>query len=222
MNTHELIGQYDEREAPRFLLLLLLGDLFFVVLHIINEYTLQTSLLDITADRKLPEFFQYFKFLAICLFLKRAADRRGQWQFYSWILFFTYLLLDDSMKIHEKCGKLLTKLPDLEPLFGLDMHNFGELAVSLIAGSILIIPLIWAYLSGTSAFRAISHRLVVLIGILVFFGVAVDNFSLFRTDFRLAGELIEDGGEMLAVSVIDWYTFRAAVRDTDTAPNLLT
>lgn len=206
----------------RLLTLLLCGDLFFVVLHIINDYTLQTSLFDITTDRKLAEFFQYFKFLAICLYLKRARDRRGQWQFYSWILFFAYLLLDDSMKIHEKCGKLLAKLPDLEPLFGLNMHNFSELAISLIAGSILIIPLIWAYLSGTPAFRAISHRLVLLIGILVFFGVAVDNFSVFRTGFRLASELLEDGGEMLTVSVIAWYTFRTAARDTDTAPNLLT
>ncbi|GEM_PF-3982062 len=58
MNAHEFIGQFDERGASRFLTLLLLGDLVFVILHVINEHTLQTSLIDITADRKLPEIYQ--------------------------------------------------------------------------------------------------------------------------------------------------------------------
>jgi hypothetical protein len=221
MNVHEFINQHDEGKATRFLFLMLLGDVFFSILHIINEYTLQTSLFDITVDRKLPEIFQYLKFIAICLFLQHGAAKQSQWRFYPWILFFTYLLLDDSIKIHEKCGKLLAKLPDSTPSFGLSMHSFSELAVSVIAGSILIIPLLWAYLSGTRTFRAISHHLVLLVGALIFFGVVVDNVGLFRTHSALLNDLIEDGGEMIAASLITWYAFKVAARDGDSAPRLL-
>ena len=174
MNAHEFIGQFDERGASRFLTLLLLGDLVFVILHVINEHTLQTSLIDITADRKLPEIYQYFKFAGICLLLKHAADKRTAKQYYAWIAFFAYLLLDDALRIHDKLAKVLAKLFTFEPLFGLTLKNYGELAVSGIAGSILFFPLLWAYLTGSRTFRAISHRLVVLIGLLVFFGVVVD------------------------------------------------
>jgi len=222
MNMREIIRRYDERDATRWLFILLCGDLFFVALHLVNEYTLRTSLFDITADRKLPEIFQYFKFVAICLFLQHAAAKRGQWQFHPWMIFFTYLLLDDSVRIHEKGGKFLAKLPGFEPLFGLSMHSFSEMAVSVIAGSILIIPLLWAYLSGTRTFRAISHRLALLIGALVFCGVVVDNTALFKTHSGLINDLMEDGGEMIAVSCLAWYAFRVAARDTDTAPGLLT
>jgi hypothetical protein len=222
MNIHEFIKQHDERKATRFLLLLLLGDLFFVILHIINEYTLQTSLFDVTADRKLPEIYQYFKFAAICLLLKHAAGKRTARQYYAWIAFFTYLLLDDSLRIHDKMEKVLAKLFTFEPMFGLTLKNYGELAVSAIAGSILLIPLLWAYLTGSRAFRAISHRLVVLIGLLVFFGVVVDvGRGVVNIHIGMFMDLIEDGGEMIAASLITWYAFKVAARDGDSAPRLL-
>lgn len=223
MKIHELLRKYDNRHATPLLILLVCGDLFFMALHIVNAYTLDTSLFDITADRKLPEIYQYLKFIAVCLLLKHAAETHRCRQHYAWIVFFVYLLLDDSLKIHEKCGKFIANHIPFEPLFGLSMHNFAELAVSVIAASLLIFPLLWAYGTGSRTFRAISHRLVLLVGALVSFGVLVDvaGGMLFTSTSGLAMELLEDGGEMVSVSAITWYAFRTASSNRNTAPGLL-
>lgn len=107
------------------------------------------------------------------------------------------------------------------PLFGLTLKNYGELAVSGIAGSILFFPLLWAYLTGSRTFRAISHRLVVLIGLLVFFGVVVDvGRGLIDIRIGMFMDIIEEGGEMVAASCIAWYAFKVAAREDDSAPRL--
>lgn len=223
MKIHELLRKYDDRHATSLLILLICGDLFFMALHVVNAYTLDTSLFDITADRKLPEIYQYLKFMAICFLLKHAADKHHCRQYYAWIVFFVYLLLDDSLKIHEKCGKLIANHIAFVPPFGLSMHNFAELAVSVIAASLLIFPLLWAYGTGSRTFRAISHRLALLIGVLVCFGVLVDvaGGMLFTSAGGLVMELLEDGGEMVSVSAITWYAFRTASSNRNTVPGLL-
>lgn len=115
----------------------------------------------------------------------------------------------------------MAKLFTFEPLFGLTLKNYGELAVSGIAGSILFFPLLWAYLTGSRTFRAISHRLVVLIGLLVFFGVVVDvGRGLIDIRIGMFMDIIEEGGEMVAASCIAWYAFKVAAREDDSAPRL--
>jgi len=137
-------------------------------------------------------------------------------------LFFTYLLLDDSLKIHEKCGKIIAASTTFQPFLGLSRHGIAELTVSVIAGSLLFFPLLWAYGTGSRTFRAISHRLILLIGVLVWFGVAIDiaGGMLIKTSSGLFMELVEDGGEMISVSAIAWYTFRIATPNKDSAPGL--
>ena len=56
--------------------------------------------------------------------------------FIVWSLFFTYLLLDDSLKIHEIIGNaiasnLISKGPHI---FNLRSQYFGELAISAALG----------------------------------------------------------------------------------------
>lgn len=217
------IHGYEESDAIKFLKLLIYGDLFFIILHIINTYTLDTSLFDITADRKLPEIYQYVKFISICFLLKHAASKFNCKLLYSWILFFTYLLLDDSLRIHEKIGKFIDNSIEFEPFLGLSTHRITEVSVSVIAGSILFFPLLWAYLKGSPSFRAISHRFAFLIGVLVWFGVVIDVAGglMIKTNSDLLLELVEDGGEMISVSVITWYACRIATRNENSAPALL-
>ena len=70
-----------------------------------------------------------------------------------------------------------------------------------------------AYARGSELYRRITLDLGLLFGLLVFFGVGVDFLHSAltvgkRSDFAVG--LIEDGGEMLAMSLLVWYSFRSA------------
>jgi len=78
-----------------------------------------------------------------------------------------------------------------------------------------ISPLVWAYRKGTQIFRRISLDIGLLVLVLVFFGVVVDmiheavNFGY--VIYFILG-VVEESGEMLAVSPILWYIFLLNVR----------
>jgi len=97
---------------------------------------------------------------------------------------------------------------------GLRPQDFGELAVSALAASAALILLAIAYVAWSALFRGVTHRVVLLIALLVFFGVAVDTTHVALTDssaMNRALAVIEDDGEMIVVSVLCWYALRLVV-----------
>ena len=129
---------------------------------------------------------------------------------------FTYFLFDDALTIHERVGKHIAWSLTLTPPLGLRLQDLGELAVMAAAGMILFSLVIWAYLHGPQAFKKMSQDMMLLVLALVFFGVIVD---MAHSAIKLGWEVnfilgvIEDGGEMLAASLILWYVFLLSVRD---------
>ena len=129
---------------------------------------------------------------------------------------FAYLLLDDALQIHERGGTLVAARLGLMHAFRLRGKDFGELAVSAAAGILLLPLLIWAYRSGSQMFRKVSQDLILLILVLVFFGVVIDMVGIAIQAGKGVGFImgvIEEGGEMIAVSLILWYVFLRTVRD---------
>lgn len=187
------------------LAVLVCGDLLFIGLHLVH---LQTSLLpsdrwSISRDHGFAELFQYLKYVAICLALGHLFIRTRLRVMLGWMAVFGFLLLDDAGRIHERFGLLFAASTHLPNIGGLRARDIGELVFALLAG-LLVLPLvIFGWLRGAPPARAISTDLALLLVALAGCGVGADFvhrlLSLSSMDV-LAG-LIEDGGEMLVLSV---------------------
>ncbi|MBM9605751.1 hypothetical protein [Desulfopila inferna] len=220
ITAQEDIKNFNERSASFFLILLLSGDLAFVMLHFINSLTpiYENPLLNLEKDRGYSEVYQYLKFLWIIIILVFISFRNASLRYVLWALVFVYFLLDDALQLHERVGGYIAANLSLVPAFGLRLQDYGELAVSAAAVIIIFLPLAWAFRNGSRVFRKLSQDLALLIMILVFFGIVVDMAQIainagWKVSFILG--VIEDGGEMLSVSLIVWYAFLVMVRNCD-------
>ena len=125
----------------------------------------------------------------------------------SWSVLFIYLLLDDSLIIHEKFGGYLAKYLDFQPMFYLRAEDFGELSVSILFGFLLFTFIGASYVFSGQIERHVSKHLFILIIFLAFFGVLVDMLHVAIPWGKTIFGFIEDGGEMLVISIIVWCVF---------------
>ena len=209
-------------KAISLLILLIMGDLFYIGLHlahkaarILNVFdTLQYN--DVFAlyyDLSLAESFQYIKeYWIVIIFLWLIIYHR-QRHYTGWALLFIYLLLDDMLSFHESLATFVLKKLDINPKFiltgELRYQDFGELGVSIFFGIILIGLIGITYLRGSPDIRNTFKHLFTGLAIIVFFGVANDFLNrFFSEDSKILFELtrlIEDGGEMLGMSLTCWF-----------------
>lgn len=191
-----------------FLCMLMLTDLVFVGLHLVHTYTpyLANGTYSIEQDRGHAEFFQYTKefwiiILMLVVFIKEATLTN-----LSWLMVFVYVLFDDAISIHENIGHLASNLFSFAAELGLRAQDWGELVVTAMAGVVLLTPVVIAYLRASARERMHSLVMALLLGVLAFFGIGIDMLhSLFGGD---SWGMLEDAGEMFAVSVILFYMFR--------------
>lgn len=217
MTARDCIRTISERSASIFLLLLLVGDLSFILLHLLSSLLLNSTyhLLSIEKDGGYSEIYQYLKFCWIIALLLLIAWKNRAWHYVTWVFVFLYFLADDSLQIHEHIGELVAANFNFIPPFGLRLRDLGELLVSATAATLLSIPLILAYRGGSQVFRKVSQDIALLILLLGFFGVVVD---MVHVAINMGGKVrsilgvIEDGGEMLSVSLLAWYFFLLSVR----------
>ena len=233
MTTRSCLEALNERSATIFLILLLCADLAFFGMHFIVaiiddikwviesdklKWILKGDLFNVARERGYPEIYQYIKFFWIIVLLFNLSLKNRSLHYIPWVLLFTYFLVDDSMKIHELAGDSIKAHFNFTPYFGLRMQDYGELAITATAGIFLFLPLVWAYRKGTQIFKNISLDIGLLVLVLVFFGVVIDMMHqavhLGYSVYFIIG-FVEDGGEMLAVSLILWYIFLLNVRGTN-------
>lgn len=190
------------------LVILLLADLGFIILHIAYKMDLTSNpLLTVEKDGGYAEIFQYLKEFWIITVLVILFFREKHKIYLAWTLLFTYLLLDDSLKVHENLGAVLASNIGFQPALGLAPHDYGEVLVSAIFGIFLFSIIGFAYWGSEGPVRCVSKRLFFLILALLFFGVLIDLAHAIvpaRWARGLMG-LIEDGGEMMVMSVIVTY-----------------
>lgn len=124
-----------------------------------------------------------------------------------YVVFIIYLLLDDSLQIHEKFGSYLANYFDVQPMFRLQAKDFGELSVSMFFGFLLFTFIGVSYLFSDHIAKQISKHLFILVMSLAFFGVLVDMFHAAIPWGKPIWGLIEEGGEILIMSIIVWYVF---------------
>lgn len=173
-------------------------DVVFLILHAahVRFNVPRSGLWLISRDRGFPEIFQYLKEALIVLMLVWLYRQRTSLIYLSWALVFCYLLLDDSLRIHETLGDGLASAFGLEDIGGIEARDLGQVIVSATAGVVLLGFVALATLRDRSPARRLSLLLGLVMVALVFFGVVTDVIDA----IDLFG-LVEDGGEMVVMSV---------------------
>lgn len=200
-----------------FLLLLLSADAVFVAVHLVYKLSpfIDNVLYSIETDRGYSEIFQYVKMYWIVVMLAVLWWRTREGVYVAWLLLFAYFLCDDALKVHENAGRAIAVQWHYPSALGLRGRDFGELVVSIAAGSLFLALVLAAYLRSAQEARQASRNIALLVGMLAFFGVFVDTVHIVvgTGAWNVIFGTIEDGGEMFAVSLVCWYVFGLLKRD---------
>ena len=192
----------------KFLILLLVTDFVFILLHcLFSLHFISDPLFSIGRDFGYAEIYQYIKEYWIMLLLFGMAIKRKHLVYFAWSLLFLYFLLDDSLQIHERLGSDLANYFEFQSVYQLRALDYGELVVSMFFGVFLFSFIGFSYLYSDSTAKLVSKHLFILILFMVFFGVLVDMVHSAIPWGKSISGLIEDGGEMMIMSVILWYVF---------------
>ncbi len=198
--------------AGLFLLLLLLADGAFIALHLLNEGSpsVDDRLYALHVDRSYSEAFQYLKLSWVAFLLAAVARTRRAPVLGAWSATFLYLACDDALQIHERGGAWVVRELGLPGAFGLRDQDMGELLVSGGAGIVLFGAIALLHRRSGDDAKHASRDLLLLTGLLVLFGVGFDMLHQLVNDtfLRAAFVVLEDGGELIAVSLLAAYAFR--------------
>ena len=192
------------------LALLLVTDVGFIFLHLVHMYTpfLEVTGYSLDQERGYAEVFQYVKYFWVALLLGALALIRREWIYGVWMVLFFYLLGDDASQFHELGGKSIMNLMDYEDQWGLRAQDFGELSVSLIVLTVFLLLNIKAYASASTDTRTAIKIYGLLLALLAFFGVVVDILNVLTFgNLHLMVGVLEDGGELLSMSLLCWFSF---------------
>ena len=219
IHRSQALGHF--KHDANFWLYLLIGiDILFLTLHVGSALGYLDISFSVARSFGYGEIFQYLKFGLLAIALAYLAY---QWQstlLGCWSVLFLFLLIDDSVEIHEHAGASLAQL--IGPLTTINpeiLLSLAEAAILLSMGVMLIIPvLILHFQQGRhSLTRLISQDIVLLMVIMAFFSIVVDFFHGFATPksmLRGALTLVEEGGEMISISLITWYVAYVAKNHT--------
>ena len=121
--------------------------------------------------------------------------------------------MDDSFLIHEKLGSKISSYFHFGSSFGLRAQDFGELSVSILFGSVLIISIVISYYYANKDEKKLAKYIMIMLIVLCFFGIFIDMIGVIIQNYIDNNMLItffdilEDGGEMIVMSIIAWYIF---------------
>ncbi len=199
-------------ESGKLLLLLVLADLAFLILHLLYVYTdlLPTSYFSLARDRGYAEFFQYTKEFWIVILTLLLGIRRRKFMFLVFSCVFLYFLIDDSFALHEYYGRLLAEHYDFPALFGLRPVDLGELLVYAYFIAFFVVWVGVGYYVSDPDTRRISKTVIFLIVFFAFFGIFIDMIEIIIKHPGVSEvlKMVEELGEMLVMSFITWFVFR--------------
>jgi hypothetical protein len=214
--TKANLWPFADTNRSLLLYLLLITDVGFIVLHLLFFYTgfPKNELFSLRRDKGYPEFFQYIEEFWIGLLLAWQALRVLDARYLVWSGLFAYMLADDYLMFHENFGAFAANTFGISEHMSLRGQDFGELSFYLLVGGTFVVLLWIAYWSGSESFRRNSIALFVLLLLFAFFAVVADLLHI-MIDVDLPSldhifDVIEDGGEMLVMSLITWFAYRLA------------
>ncbi len=207
-------------KLDKFLLVILGVDIIFILLSLIDSFSgLNFNNFAVQNDNLFAEKFQYLKFIGIAYISSLLAIRRRSSNFLVFMIIPIYLYLDDSKQLHERFGnKIATFLYEGSSndilIRYFRYQDIGEIVYMLLMGLILlIIFLICFKLSDLYDIIFLKKilRLFIIFGI---FAIFVDAIHMLSKGFVFdLLTLIEDGGEMIPISLMIGYFFKYLINN---------
>lgn len=191
----------------KLLLILLFFDFLLMLVHALSSLGILPDhyYSYIANNFSYGETYQYIKCLFLCIITIKLFMRLSQPILLLWAAIFLYILLDDSLEIHELLGGKLATLSFV------GNKTLGEFLVFTAIGIILLLPVFILHGKLRQKYMIIFDQdMAILFILLVLAGVGVDvlhDFTISGTFERGILTLMEDGGEMVALSLIVWYVF---------------
>ncbi|MBL8211477.1 MAG: hypothetical protein JNK87_12225 [Bryobacterales bacterium] len=188
----------------RRLLLLLAADLLLLLLHTAHFlHLLPDPRFSVETDGGFAEIFQYGKELFVMLAFAGLALARREPHFAVWSALFAFVLADDWLMLHEEAGAVLASRYELF-VPGLRGRDVGELLFAALMGAALLPLLALTYWRADLAVRRDGRIAAVLVALLAGCGIGLDllHQALYRTPFFVPAGMAEDGGEMLAMTLL--------------------
>jgi hypothetical protein len=152
------------------------------------------------------EWFENFKYVLVILFFVTVGIRKSRTAYLLWALVFICLLLDNYFMGHEQIGEYLSKILSIDSFLIFKPQEAGELIVYSWLGALVLIVLFLTQ----KEFGDQSWQIFGLILLMGFFGVGVDVIGATFKGTILSGTkfgIIEDGGELISLSFLVWYTY---------------
>lgn len=207
----------DLRSGRRVLLALMTVDCALLVVHAVQRIVserderalLAGTRLSLSTEHGVGEVFGYAKTALVVTLLLLAWRRSGRQGsvFAGWAVMFATILLDDSAQVHELSGRFLVRHSDGEVL-GLDSQQLGELVAWGLLSVLPLLLITMLHRASLTLARQRSWVLAALVGTLIFFGAGLDTIHELLDDGSTRAWVIgsvEDGGELLVMSVIAAY-----------------
>jgi len=135
-----------------------LADACAGLLHWLNEEgVLSSRFFRLARDRGFGEIIQYAKFGLILWMLVTWHRARPARLLKAWIIFFTILLLDDSLGIHEWVGGWIVTDPSLRGLFGVRAKDLAEVVPLIVLEGSALGYVFLQYLKADPVLRRVSR-----------------------------------------------------------------
>lgn len=126
--------------------------------------------------------------------------------------FFTYLGLDDAVRLHERIGGTLlgSSLPDIALPGGvLPGYDWGQTLYAVVVGGVMLLAVLALYRRSTADVRRTARTLVLLLATLAYFGIASDALValLLPGPWEATAVFFEEAGEHLIMTTILGHLF---------------
>lgn len=205
----------SELSASFLLIMLLLTDIAFIILHILCKSACKTewdfSFYNIAIERGAAEFFMYIKYFWIITLFVIIITYTKCYSYLSWVVTFIYLFVNDSLQINERLGYKVSDSFNFVPPLNLTADFTAELMFLAIGIIILFLIIALSYKLGSSQFRKVSLDISLILVVLIVFELL---FVLLQGIINKQGVglgLIEEGGKLIIISLLLWYVFHQAV-----------
>ena len=204
------------------LALLLVVDVAVVALHLAHVLfgVPGGKAFDLGVDRSFGEFAMYIKLGWISILAAMLASRRRSPVFAAVAMCSLVLLVEDAFILHERVGQglaaaVVAAFPSLEGV-GILSIQVGELIWLAAVAAVLLIVLLVAYRHAVPEDRRDARSILLFFAVVGVLAIVVDSIhSVFA--FGSLGDVVftvlEDGGEMLALTPAVALTFALVVRE---------
>jgi hypothetical protein len=201
------MGQNTKKEWD-VLALLICADLLYILLHILHYTTpyANSRFFAVQLDGGFAEFYQYLKELWLCIILFVIFFRSRQPVFAVCALMAGYFLLDDAFMLHETLGMKLVFHLNLRPHLLLRSQDWGELLVMSFFSMLFLSSLLLLMKNASPKVRDFVRLIWPYALLLLFFSVLMDMVDIMISGW--GAFLLEDGGEMVAMSLLLWRIWR--------------